>query len=255
MQLHFKEYGSGEPLVVLHGLFGSLDNWRSFSLKLADSFRILAVDQRNHGRSPHSEEMNYRVMAQDIFQFMDQKQLERAHVLGHSMGGKTAMQLALNHPERLGKLMVVDIAPRAYPPHHAKIFSTMMALDLTTFRTRNQVQEAMAPSIPDLAVRQFLLKNLELAASGGLRWRFGLQEVFSNYHHLCEALVSDLPFAKPCLFIRGEHSDYLSESDLPLIQQLFPKARLEIIPQAGHWVHVDNPDSFTQKVRVFLQAN
>ena len=113
----------------------------------------------------------------------------------------------------------------------------------------------MAPSIPDLAVRQFLLKNLELAASGGLRWRFGLQEVFSNYHHLCEALVSDLPFAKPCLFIRGEHSDYLSESDLPLIQQLFPKARLEIIPQAGHWVHVDNPDSFTQKVRVFLQAN
>ena len=147
MQLHFKEYGSGEPLVVLHGLFGSLDNWRSFSLKLADSFRILAVDQRNHGHSPHSEEMNYRVMAQDIFQFMDQKQLERAHVLGHSMGGKTAMQLALNHPERLGKLMVVDIAPRAYPPHHAKIFSTMMALDLTTFRTRNQVQEAMAPSI------------------------------------------------------------------------------------------------------------
>jgi esterase len=252
MKLHYKSYGSGEPLIILHGLLGSLDNWRSVSLELAQYFRILAPDQRNHGHSPHSDVMNYVVMAEDISELMDQENLRTAFLLGHSMGGKTAMQLALRHPERVAKLIVVDMAPRPYSPRHAKIVSAMLALGLAKFQARRQVQEALAPAIPDLAVRQFLLKNLESDSAGALRWRIGLRQISLNYDSLRQSIDSPLPFDHPTLFIRGERSDFLTEGDLPAIQNLFPQARLETVPQAGHWVHADNPTVFIQKVREFL---
>jgi pimeloyl-ACP methyl ester carboxylesterase len=254
MQLHFKSFGSGESLIILHGLLGSLDNWRSVSQKLADGFRVLAVDQRNHGHSAHSKEMNYTVMAEDISELMEREHLERAHVLGHSMGGKTAMRLALRHPQRVAKLIVVDIAPRAYSPRHAKILSAMLALDPAAFRNRGQVQEALAPAIPDLGLRQFLLKNLETDPAGNLKWRIGLQDIFLNYDSLRQALESPIAFERPCLFIRGENSDFLTESDFPSIQRLFPQARLETIPDSHHWVHVENPEAFIKTVREFLQS-
>jgi len=253
MQLHYKSYGSGEPLIILHGLFGSLDNWRSVSLELARDFRIIAADERNHGHSPHSEEMNYNLMAEDIAELMDREHLRSAFLLGHSMGGKTAMQLALRHPERVAKLIVVDMAPRAYSPRHAKILSAMLALDLANFQTRRQVQEALAPAIPDLTVRQFLLKNLESDSTGTLRWRIGLQQIFLNYDSLRLPVSSEIAFDRPTLFLRGEHSDFLTESDFPLLQKLFPQARLETVPQARHWVHADNAVVLLQKIREFLQ--
>lgn len=253
MQLHYKTYGSGEPLLILHGLLGSLDNWRSICLELARDFQIVAPDQRNHGHSPHSEEMNYTVMAEDISELMDGENLTNAYLLGHSMGGKTAMQLALRHPKRVAKLFVVDIAPRPYSPRHGKTLSAMLALDLAKFQTRRQVQEALAPAVPDLAVRQFLLKNLEADSAGTLRWRIGLRQIFLNYDSLRQPVDSALPFDRPTLFIRGEHSDFLTESDFPSIQKLFPQARLETVPHAGHWVHADNPVVFLQKVRDFLR--
>ena len=253
MQLHYKSYGSGQPLIILHGLLGSLENWRSACLELARDFRIIAPDQRNHGHSPHSEEMNYPSMAEDVSELLDRENLPSAPVLGHSMGGKTAMQLALSHPHRVTKLIVADMAPRAYSPRHAKILSAMLALDLSSFQTRRHVQEALAPAIPDLAVRQFLLKNLEFDSSGQLRWRIGLAQIFRNYDALRQPLQSESPFKRPTLFLRGEHSDFLTEDDFPSIQKLFPEARLQTIPQASHWVHADNLPVFIQKVREFLQ--
>jgi pimeloyl-ACP methyl ester carboxylesterase len=252
MQLHYKSYGSGEPLIILHGLLGSLDNWRSVGLELAHHFRILVPDQRNHGHSPHSDVMNYGIMAEDISELMDRENLRTTFLLGHSMGGKTAMQLALRHSERIAKLIVVDMAPRPYSPRHAKILSAMLGLDLAKFQARRQVQEALASAIPDLAVRQFLLKNLESDSAGALSWRIGLRQIFLNYDSLRQPVDSTQPFDHPTLFIRGERSDFLTESDFASIQKLFPQARLETVPHASHWVHADNPTVFIQKVREFL---
>lgn len=252
MQLHFKKYGTGHPLILLHGLLGSLDNWHSMSLKLAETFCVLALDQRNHGHSPHSREMNYKLMANDIAELMNHESLSCAHVLGHSMGGKTAMQFALLYPERISKLIIVDIAPRAYSPRHAKMLSALLALDLEAFSSRTEIQKALEAAIPELTVRQFLLKNLETDAHHKLRWRIGLQEIFQNYESLRSELASASPVQCPALFLRGEESDYLSERDLPLIHRLFPRAELASIPRAGHLPHMENPEAFLQKVRMFL---
>lgn len=252
MQLHFKACGSGEPLIILHGLFGSLDNWHYPSLKLAEDFRVLAIDQRNHGHSPHSLDMDYALMARDLSELIDREQLQRVHVLGHSMGGKTAMQFALNYPEKTAKLIVVDMAPRAYSPRHAQLIEAMLAVDPTAFRTRSQILETLASAIPELALRQFLLKNLESNSAGALHWRIGLREIQMNYDRLRQAVAGGTPFRGPCLFVRGENSDFLTESDWPQIEALFPQARLVTIPRAGHWVHVQNPEAFLNVIRAFL---
>lgn len=252
MQLHFKTYGSGTPLLILHGVFGSLDNWHSISVKLASRFQVFAVDQRNHGSSPHNPEMSYPIMAADLKEFLDSQGLTRAHVLGHSMGGKTAMQFALLFPERVEKLVVVDIAPRAYSPRHEKIFRALLSLDLPAFETRKQIEDALAPAIPDLGTRQFLLKNLARSPGDGFRWKLGLREIYGSYARLSEAVTNDRPCDRPALFIRGEHSDFLQETDLPLIRQLFPQAQLGTIPAAGHLVHVENPDKFLETLTEFL---
>ncbi len=253
MRLHFRSFGTtGDPLILLHGLFGSLENWHSVSLKLSEQFRVLAVDQRNHGHSPHSPEMNYSLMAQDLAELMEDQRLERAHVLGHSMGAKTAMQFALLHPEKVRKLIPVDLAPRAYSGRHERIFSALLALDLSAFATRQQIETALAPSIPDLALRRFLLKNVSRTQADGFEWKIGLPEIHANYPQLGAQLSLGRPFAGPVLFLRGEKSDYLGEQDLPLIRTLFPQARLQTIPEAGHLVHVENPQGFLRAVLDFL---
>jgi pimeloyl-ACP methyl ester carboxylesterase len=253
MQLHFKSYGQGRPLIVLHGLLGSLDNWHSISLQLAGHFQVFAVDQRNHGCSPHSPEMDYYLMAEDLNEFMRAQHLPHARVLGHSMGAKTAMQLALLHPDRVEKLIAVDLAPRAYPLRHERIFAGLLSIDPAAFQTRKQMEEALAPSIPDLALRQFLLKNVTRDPGGRFRWKIGLREIHRNYARLAEALAHERPFTKPTLFIRGENSDYLREEDLSSIHRLFPHAQLQAIPKAGHLVHAENPGAFLEAVLKFLR--
>jgi len=252
MQLHFRSYGAGAPLVILHGLFGSLDNWHTVSQRLGGHFHVLAVDQRNHGRSPHCPEMDYRLMADDVAEFLDQQQLAEAFVLGHSMGGKTAMQLALAHPRRVARLVVADMAPRAYPPRHEKILAGMLALDLAAAASRHQLAEALAPWVPELATRQFLLKNVAADAEGRFHWRCGLDEIHRNYGRLAEALAASPPYPGPTLFLRGERSDFLREEDEPGIRQLFPHAELGTIPRAGHLLHADNPEAFLRAVSGFL---
>lgn len=252
MQLHFKAYGQGDPLLILHGLFGSLDNWHTLSRKLAERFDVLAVDQRNHGHSPHSQEMNYPAMARDLNQLLDAQGLARAHLIGHSMGGKTAMQFALLFPERVEKLVIVDIAPRAYPPRHEAILEALSALQLPDFPSRHPLEAALANAIPELPLRQFLLKNVQRDPQGIFQWRIGLQEIRQNYPALRAAVISDTRFEGPTLFVRGERSDYLLEEDLPAIHRLFPRAILETVPQSGHLVHVENPAAFLSSVLSFL---
>ncbi|HZR17141.1 MAG TPA: alpha/beta fold hydrolase [Verrucomicrobiae bacterium] len=252
MDLYFEVEGEGEPLIVLHGLFGSLENWRPMSRKLANRFKVFLVDQRNHGRSPHSEEMNYALMAEDVRQLLHRQHLHAAHVLGHSMGGKTAMQLAVLHPENVRKLVVADIAPRVYSPRHQHIIEGMLALDLSRFHSRKEIEAALAPAVPELATRQFLLKNVARLDGGTFGWRLGLEEIGDNYLRLTEPVAGGRPFDKPALFVRGANSDYLTQSDFPAIQCLFPNAVLRSIPEAGHLLHVQNPDFFSRIVAEFL---
>ena len=252
VQLHFKESGRGRAVILLHGLLGSSDNWHFIALGLAGRFHVFALDQRNHGQSPHHAEMNYPLMAGDVNRFMASRGLEKAIVIGHSMGGKTAMQFALQFPARVEKLVVADMAPRTYAPAHDKIFTALRALDLPKFQTRQQIEDALAPEIPDLVLRRFLLKNLGRNSSGGFFWKINLHGIAENYSHLRAALSHPEPFAGPALFIRAGRSNYLKAGDEPLIRELFPLAQILTIAEAGHWVHADRPEEFSRLLLDFL---
>jgi pimeloyl-ACP methyl ester carboxylesterase len=253
MQLNFQTYGTGFPLMVLHGLFGSLDNWQPISRKLGESLQVFAVDQRNHGRSPHNDEINYPVMAEDLREFMRARDISRAHVMGHSMGGKTAMQFAFLHPEMVEKLIVVDIAPKAYPPWNMPIIEALLALDLRSFSHRQEIEAALAPEIPSLALRQFLLKSLTRDESGAFVWRINLKALEQNYPQLNQRIGEGQTFTGPVLFIRGERSDYIEEADRALVESAFPQARIVTIAGAGHWVHAEATGEFVQVVGDFLR--
>jgi esterase len=201
MQLHYETCGTGAPLIILHGLLGSLENWHTLSRRLGEHFQVFAVDQRNHGRSPHSAGMSFALMAEDVRELMETQHLEHAHVLGHSMGGKTAMQLALAYPKLVDRLVVVDISPRAYSPRHVQVIQSALSLDLSRFQNRGDVDRALAPSIPDTAVRQFLLKSLARNDTGGLRWKLNLKDIARNYERMSQALSHEAPFSGPALFM------------------------------------------------------
>ena len=252
MQLHFKQLGHGEPLVLLHGLFGSSDNWFGVAPDLAKKFHVFIPDLRNHGHSPHHAEMDYPLMAADVENFFAAQKIESAHVIGHSMGGKVAMQFALDFPARVKKLVVVDMAPRAYERRHDPIFTALLALDLNSFQTRSQMEEVLAAEIPLLNLRRFLLKNLGRDAEGKFFWRMNLGGVAENYSRLGEVLRAGKPFARPALFIRGGKSDYMAEADTVEIHRRFPSAEIQTIAGASHWVHADAPEEFVRCVRDFL---
>jgi esterase len=252
MRLHFQRSGQGDPLLILHGLLGGLANWRSVSAALAAHFQVVAVDLRNHGASPHSDQMTYPLMAEDVAELVRGESLGPAIVLGHSMGGKTAMELALGLPELVRKLVVVDISPKAYPPWHRGMLDALVELDLTLFNNRSQVVQALAPSVPEAAVRQFLVKNLARDANGRLHWQINLPGIAAAYDHLNQALTPDRQFPKPALFLRGAKSDYLPHADRAPILRLFPAAQFVTIPGAGHWVHADAPGPFIEALLRFL---
>jgi pimeloyl-ACP methyl ester carboxylesterase len=253
MRLHFRSYRQGAPLIILHGLFGSLENWHSISQNLAADFQVFAVDQRNHGLSPHAPEMSYQLMAEDLQELLAAQHLGSVNLLGHSMGGKTAMVFALIYPDLVNRLVVVDMSPRTYPPQHLEILKALQSLDLCSFRSRAEIESALAPSIPDLAVRRFLLKNLKRDSAGSFSWQINLGAINANYARLNEAISSQHSFDKPTLIIRGERSNYVRDEDMTSIQKLFPRAELCEIPGAGHWVHADKPEPFLRKVREFLK--
>lgn len=252
MQLHFKEAGQGRTLLLLHGLFGSADNWQHIAGRLAEKFHVVALDLRNHGQSPHTDETSYPLMAADVDAFMAARGIARAHVIGHSMGGKTAMQFALQFPARVEKLIVADMAPRQYAPAHDKIFAALLALDLPTFSTRLQIEDALASEIPNLVLRRFLLKNLGREPAGKFFWKINLRGLADNYLRLGEAVAAAAPFSKPALFIRGGKSNYVQPADEILIRELFPQSQIATIAAASHWVHADQPEEFLRLVLAFL---
>lgn len=251
MKLFFRKYGEGPPLIILHGLFGTADNWNTLGKMFGERFTTYLVDQRNHGQSPHAPEWNYALMVEDLLELMDDEQLQGAHIMGHSMGGKTAMFFALAHPQRTDKLVVSDIAPRYYPIHHRELIDTLLSIDLGSLATRKEAETLMQERIPDEATRQFLLKNLYWKEDR-LHWRFNLEVINRNIEEVGTALPENGIFEGPTLFVRGERSNYITDADMDSIHHHFPQARLETIAGAGHWIHAEKPVAFLEAVMAFL---
>lgn len=251
MELNYKEVGAGKPLIILHGLFGSLDNWITIARKLETKRRVYLVDQRNHGHSPHSDVFTYEAMADDLKAFADSHHLIDFELLGHSMGGKTAMVFATQFPDFVEKLIVVDIAPRYYPVHHGTIINGLRSINLASLTSRNEADEILQKSIPDFGVRQFLLKNLKRTAEG-FDWKINLDVIERDIEEVGKALPDASVYDGPTLFIRGELSDYVHEDDMTLIHRHFPEARLRTVKGAGHWVHAEEPASFFDEIIHFI---
>lgn len=240
------------PLLLLHGLFGSGDNWGSIVKLLAPHIPVISVDLRNHGRSPHHDIHTYLAMAEDVLALCDHLQLPQIHLLGHSMGGKVAMQFASQYPQRLRSLIVADMAMRAYPDQHSALIDAMLAVDLSQAQTRRDVDLALTHAIPAQAVRQFLLTNLH-KVNDHLHWRLNLQALRANYRHLQSAIECERVFTRPALFVYGEHSDYVTPADRIQLTQHFSRAHWRSLP-AGHWLHAEQPQLFAQAVLDFLQT-
>lgn len=255
LSLFASTYGSDDPaLLILHGFLGASGNWHTLARSaFAEHARVFALDARNHGRSPHSDAFSYADMTEDVRAFMDAQGLDRAILLGHSMGGKTAMHFALAHPERTLALVVVDIAPRAYPTHHDVILDALNSVDPAQFASRQEADAALEPHIGNWGVRQFLLKNLVARKGGGYDWAFNLPVLTARYEEITRAVPEAPPYPGPTLFIRGEKSDYVRDDDQPDIQERFPQAEIVTIPKAGHWVHAEAPDAVAEAVVSFLR--
>lgn len=251
MKLSYQIIGTGRPLVILHGLFGSSDNWRGLAKQLAKWAQVITVDLRNHGRSPHSAEQTYDLMAEDLAELFEQLNLENVDIIGHSMGGKVAMAFSQRYPNWLRKLVAVDIAPRQYADEHSDIFRALLALDLSLYVSRSEVDTALKEALPNKSVRQFLLMNL-IIESGRLNWRINLEALYENYPQLLEAVCEDESSIIPSCFIRGGQSSYIRDEDQALIRTCFSLAELVTIPDAGHWVHADAPQLFLTKITGFL---
>ncbi|MCC6401220.1 MAG: alpha/beta fold hydrolase [Flavobacteriales bacterium] len=249
--LHHRRMGQGRPLLVLHGLFGSSDNWNSIGKAWAEEFEVVLVDQRDHGRSPHTDRITYALMADDVAALIADLRLHEPVVVGHSMGGKTGMVLAQRHPGLLHRLVVIDMGPREYPPHrHAHILQALTTCDLERLRTRKEVEDHLATSIREPGVVQFLLKSLYWATPEQLAWRFNVPLLAHDIHDILAAAGPEV-VRTPTLFIRGGQSDYITREDLPQLREQFPQARVETIDYAGHWVHVQAPDEVIGLVRTF----
>lgn len=252
MQLNVQISGSGAPLIIMHGLFGTQSNWSGQIKVLAEHFTVYAVDLPNHGRSPHTDQTSYPLMANNIIELMDQYSLESAHILGHSMGGKVAMQLAMNNPQRVDKLIIVDIAPVQYPDHHGDVFTGLNAVDLNQLKSRSDADKQLSLHVKELSVRQFLLTNLYRTEEKTFAWRMNLPVLEACYDEISKPPTGPA-FEFPVLFIKGENSDYITSEYRNPILALFPKADYRLIQGAGHWPHAEKATVFTKMVLNYLQ--
>ena len=253
MNLYNRELGEGNPpIVILHGVFGSCDNWLTVSKGLAETNKIHLLDARNHGQSPHSEEFNYDLMADDLEEFIIQNKLVNPIIIGHSMGGKTAMKFASKHPTLYSKMIVVDISPRYYPPHHHSILAGLEAIKLGALQSRQEADDILKSFEPSLGVRQFLLKNLYRNEQNGFSWRMNLNVIKSKIENIGEPLDVNSKITNPTLFIRGANSNYILETDIELINSIFSDAKIATVENAGHWVQAERPTEFLDEVKKFI---
>ncbi|NJB82103.1 alpha/beta fold hydrolase [Wenyingzhuangia aestuarii] len=251
--LHSNIVGSGFPLLILHGYFGMGDNWKSQANKLATDFEVHMIDQRNHGRSFHADEFNYELMVEDLKHYFDVKKIDKAIILGHSMGGKTAMLFAVEYPEMVEKLVVADIAPKYYAPHHHAIIDALNSVDFSQLKLRTEVDAILKQTIPEEGVRQFLLKNVYRKTKTEMDFRFNLASLTENNAEVGEALPSFTTYDGATLFLRGQKSNYILDDDFGLIQAHFENSKIETISNAGHWLHAENPTEFHNKLIHFLK--
>ena len=256
MDLFYKQYGTdGPPLLILHGLLGASGNWHTLSRSVfSEVATVYTLDQRNHGRSPHADRFDYPAMAQDVYDFIETHNLAPVTLMGHSMGGKTAMQLSLTQPEVVERLLIVDMAPRAYPPQHRPLIEALQRLDLSAYDRRADIDDALAEDIPSYPIRQFLLKNLQ-HDDGTYTWQMNLEGIAATYDNVNAAITADGTFEGPTRVIRGETSSYVTDADVAHIRTLFPNTEVITIPGAGHWVHADAPDAFADAVVEALPAD
>lgn len=252
MILHTDITGHGRPLVLIHGLFGSYENLGVIARALQQDFQLINVDLRNHGRSPRADSMDYPQLAADVFATLASLGIEQCAVLGHSMGGKVAMQMALSQPARISKLILADISPVVNEPRHQRILQGLAAIDLTLLKDRKQADLLLQPFVDELGVRQFLLKNLYKDPTDQFQWRFNLTALIDNYQQLLAAPTVTEPYTGDTLFIKGGNSDYIQAAHQPLILKLFPNASAKIIQGTGHWLHAEKPAAFSKIVSDFL---
>ena len=255
LSLHTEVSGDGAfPVILLHGLFGSASNLMAVARSLATDYKVIRMDLRNHGKSPHSDIMDIPTMAEDVLATMDTLGVQQAHILGHSLGGKVAMQLAVTAPDRVSRLVVADIAPVRYGRGHDEIITALLGMDLRALRSREQADNLLQKAVPELAIRQFLLKNIVRDGKDAWAWRMNLPVIADCYDNLRDAPSAE-PFAGPTLFIRGELSKYIRDENRVPMQRQFPQMALLTIAGAGHWLHAEYPQIFNAMVADFLAAD
>lgn len=255
MKLFCEKQGQGPALIMAHGIFGSHENLGAIARILVNDFTLYRVDLRNHGRSPHADSMTFKEMAADIAELIDDNNLDRVAVLGHSLGGKVMMELACTQPEKVSHLIVGDIAPVKYPSHHDPILAGLQSIDLATLSSRKQADEELSAFVEAVGTRQFLLKNLQRDDNGDFYWRLNLSVIAEQYDTLTQKVGEGSQFTGPTLFIRGELSKYIQERNHDEIHQQFPQAKIVTIDDASHWLHAEKPEEFSELVTHFILSN
>ena len=256
MKLHYKQYGNtGETLFILHGIFGMLDNWHNIAKVLAEHYIVYTIDARNHGKSPHADEMSYQLMAEDVIELANDLGVNQFILLGHSMGGKTAMWTAHQFPERISKLIVADIAPKTYVAGHTPYFKALKEIPWATLQSRKDIDEALLSYEQNIGIRLFLAKNIERNENGVFELKCNINAIEHAYTEIIGALHFSQTNNIPTLFILGENSNYLKEEDKPYIESYFKNVTYQNVSKAGHWLHADNPSEFLEKLIFFLQRN
>lgn len=252
MKLFFRQSGQGRPLIILHGLLGSSDNWFTLAKKFSETFQVFLVDQRNHGQSPHSDDFDYKLMTEDLEEFIYDHKLEKPNIIGHSMGGKTAMNFAVKNPDQVDKLIVVDIVPKPYIVKHDRLIDGMEAIPLASVSSRTEAENILSEYESETAVRQFLLKNLSRDGEGKFFWKVNLAVISKNIQLIGADLQYPGSFSGPSLFIHGSRSDYHKPGDEDLIRSMFKQAEFAVL-DTGHWVQAEKPQEFSEVVLNFLQ--
>ena len=250
--LHSTIVGNGAPLLILHGYFGMSDNWRGLGNKFAENFEVHLIDQRNHGRSFHSDDFDYELLVEDLHYYIESHNLSKVHLLGHSMGGKVAMLFAVTYPEKVDKLVVADISPKYYKPHHEHILAALNAVNFSIQDSRKKVEDVLKIYIEEPGILQFLLKNVYWKTKGELAYRFNIHSLTENNSEVGEALPSFTHFDGQTLFLRGEKSNYITKNEASLIEAHFSNASVVTVKNAGHWLHAENPTDFYAEVVTFL---
>lgn len=255
MKLAYREYGEGQPLIILHGLFGQSDNWNTLAKQFAErGFQVFTPDLRNHGLSPHSDTWDYYAMADDLKEFIEEHNLNHPVLLGHSMGGKVVMFFEWKYPDVADKVIIADISPRAYEPHHNEVLMALNAVDFSQVKTRKDAEAVLNNYISDFGTKQFLLKNIywKDSAAGEMAWRFNLNTITANYNNISVA-VPQFKSKTKCLVVKGERSNYVSDADMEDFRARFYDCRLEVVSGAGHWVHAEKPKEFFEVVIRFIE--